>query len=319
MSEATPKGLWPAVTDIERLGGHRLRLYRMYDRDRALSNAITRLFSEWWVKFGPAFRRLDDCLPDLNEAMSTLENRVGVDNGRAYLHALHALGQEVGFDRIPMVGTPPVVVAGYLPSGMAQLHRYLWHLDKALLFEAAPADFKEPSLAVHRPRFVGLASFATPVPAVDGTIAGTQARWDPRAELLADARRRLPQVTGLPQTVVDRELRRIAAVGGYQFPDTSTKRSGVFRMDRDTLWAFWRIRHRWTYEGIAREWDRRHPGDIRLQVRQDDAVSPEEASEPWLMTAPEAAVGLIRKAVTTFASRARIDVRTGPGPRGEAR
>lgn len=316
-----PKGLWPAVTGLERIAFSRLRLYELYDGDNNVQDRLTRFYGEHWQPLGPAFRRLDDCLPDLSEADAALVDRVGRDRAHEYLDALTDLGQELGLDRIATVGTPPATIGGYLPSGIAQAHRYLWHLDKALLFDAAPVELKRSASGPTRPTFVYLASFGTAIPAVDTSIAGTDARWDPRSELLADARRRLREAARLPPDLIESELDRIAGAGSYQFPDTSSKRGEVYRLDRDAWWVWWRIRHRWTYEQIARRWERLHPDDFRMQYRLDDddearewaAQHPEEARSPVV---PQDAVGLVRKAVTTFAGRARVDVRTGPGRRG---
>src|SRR5207247_257343 len=129
------------------------------------------------------------------------------------LNVLAALAGAAGLDRLPMVGTPPVLIAGYLPSGHAQAHRYLWHLDKARLLEAANRRAERAPSDVHRPTFVALASFGTPIPQVDTSIAGTQARWDPRAEDLADARHRLRAETNLPRDTIDSELVRIGEDG----------------------------------------------------------------------------------------------------------
>src|SRR5450759_53613 len=319
MIGVAPKGLWPAVTDIERVAFSRLRLFEQYDRDDRIRDALIGFHGEWWSRLGGSLRRLDDCLPDLDDAERQLAELVGMGPAREYLGELGAIAAEAGLDRIPMVGKPPVVIAGYLPSGIAQAHRFLWHLDKALIWEAAPAGAKESLPPVQRPTFVSLASFGTPIPAVDTSIAGTHARWNPRAELLADARRRLPDETGLARETIEIELARIASEGGYQFPDTSTQRSGIWRLDRDAEWVWWRIRRRWTYGKIVREWQRLHPGDFRLQYRLDDDGAREwEAENPLgvgSLMAPAQAVGLVRKAVTTFAKRARVDVKTGPDRR----
>jgi hypothetical protein len=319
MIKRAAKGLWPAVTVIQRVASPRLRLYEHYDRDDRIQKALIQFHRDWWSRLGPRLRRLDDCLPDLDDAERQLAELVGVGPARDYFAELGALAAEAGLDRIPMVGPPPVVIAGYLPSGIAQVHRFLWHLDKALIWEAAPVEAKGSLPPVRRPTFVALASFGTSIPAVDTLIAGTDARWEPRTELLADARRRLRNETDLARDTIEAELARIADEGGYQFPDTSTQRSGIWRLDRDAEWVWWRIRRRWTYEQIVREWQRLHPGDFRLQYRLDDDGAREwEAENPLeagtLMAAAEA-VGLVRKAVTTFAQRARVNVRTGPGPR----
>ena len=46
-----------------------------------------------------------------------------------YVAGLRALAAEAGLDRIPMFGAPERAAAGYLPSGISQAHRFLWHLD----------------------------------------------------------------------------------------------------------------------------------------------------------------------------------------------
>ncbi|MFI5259310.1 MAG: hypothetical protein ACHQ01_06850 [Candidatus Limnocylindrales bacterium] len=313
-----PKGLWLAVTAIERVGFSRLRLYEHYDSDGWLNEALITFHLEWWSRLGRSLRRLDPCLPDLDDPERQLAELVGLREAHDYLGELAALATEAGLDRIPMVGVPPVVNFGYLPSGIAQAHCYLWHLDKALLWEASQAAGQRwPS--VPRPTFVILARFGTPIAAGDTSIAGTDSQWDPRTETRADARGRLPRETDLARDTIEAELARIADEGAYQFPDTSTQRGGISRLDRDVHWVWWRIRLRWTFAQIAQEWDRIYPRDIQLQAREDDNVAREceveLAHEPWLMTTPADAVGLIRKAVTTFARRARVDVTTGPGRR----
>lgn len=265
-----PKGLWPAVTDIERVAFSRLRLYERYDRDARIREALIQFHVEWWRRLGRRLRRLDDCLLDLDDAERQLADLVGLGPAHDYFGDLGALAAEAGLDRIPMVGTPPVVIAGYLPSGIAQAHRFLWHLDKALLQEGVQAGALRSARPVRRPTFVALASFGAPIPALDTSIAGTAARWDPRTELRADARRRLRNETNLTRKAIETELARIADEGGYQFPDTSSQRSGIWRLDRDAEWVWWRMRRRWTYERIAREWERLHPSDFRLQYRLDD-------------------------------------------------
>jgi len=319
MTGRLPKGSWPAVTDFARIGFSRLRLYELYERDDDLREALIQFHGEWWSRLGGSLRRLDDCLPDLDDAERHLADLVGVEPAHDYFEALGVLATEAGLDRIPKVGTPPLVIAGYLPSGIAQAHRFLWGLDKALIWEAASVAAKGSLPPVRRPTFVALASFGAPIPAVDTSIAETDARWDPRTELLADARRRLRRETNLTRGTIEAELTRIADEGGYQFPDTSTQRSGIWRLDRDAEWVWWRIRRRWTYERIAREWQRLHPGDFRLQYRLDDdearkwkADNPLEAGS---LMVPAEAVSLVRKAVTTFAQRARVHVMTRPGGR----
>lgn len=220
-----PKGLWPAVTDIERVAFSRLRLYEHYERDDRLRDALVQFHGEWWTGLGRSLRRLDECLLDLDDAERRLADLVGPELAHDYLADLGALAAEAGLDRIPMIGTP--LIAGYLPSGIAQAHRYLWRLDKALLWEAAPVEAKASLPPVRRPTFLALGSFGASIPAVDTAIAGTAARWDPRTEHLADARRRLRSETDLTRETIEAELIRIGKEGGYQFPDTSTQRGGI--------------------------------------------------------------------------------------------
>ena len=308
MAGGAPKGLWPAVTAIERVAYSRLRLYEHYDRDEELRQALLQFHRDWWTKFGRALRRLDDSLPDLGDAEHELANLVGTVTAHTYLGDLGMLAAAAGLDRIPMVGTPPVAVAGYLPSGIGQAHRFVWHLDKALMWEAARP--KASSRAVRRPTFVALASFGTPIPAVATSIAGTTAHWDPQSELLSEARRRLRREMDLAPETIEKELTRIGQDGGYQFPDTSTQRSGIWRLDRDALWTWWRIRWGWTYSQIAVEWERLHPGDHRLQTRADVFAQEWEARNPdelGNLVVPADANRLVRKAITTFAERARVD------------
>ena len=309
------KGILLALTDIERADFLRLRLYVHYDRDDELQAALIRYHRDWWDDLGPGLRRLDDCLPDLDDALGLLVDTIASRRVPDYFRALVALAEETGLGRIPAVGRPPVTAVGYLPSGLAQAHRFLWHLDKALLYEAAPPNPRLSAEPIPRPTFVGLNSFGPPVPAVDTAIRGSDARWDPRSETRAVARHRLRAETSLSSEQIEGELDRIAADGDYSFPDTPTERNGISRLERDAEWTWWRIRHRWTYRRIAEEWDRLHPRDVQLQVQQDRKLTREETREPWYMTNPTEAVGLVRKAVGTFARRARIRVDTGPGRR----
>ena len=309
-------GLWPAVTNVQRVAFSRLRLYEHYDGDDQIREALSQLHGEWWTRLGRSLRRLDDRLPDLDDGERQLADLVGPESGHEYLADLGALAAEAGLDRIPMIGTP--AVAGYLHSGVAQAHRFLWGLDKALLWEAAPDTAKGSLPPVGRPTFVALASFGASIPVVDTSIAETAARWDPRTELRADARRRLRSETDLTRETIEAELNRIGEEGGYQFPDTSTQRSGIWRLNRDSQWTWWRIRWGWTYTWIAEEWDGLHPGYHRLQSRADAFAREWEAKNPGEVGSlenPADAVRLVRKAVTTFAERARVDFRTGPGGR----
>jgi hypothetical protein len=93
---------------------------------------------------------------------------------------------------------------------------------------------------------------------------------------------------------------------------------GAPRLDRDAQWTWWRIRWGWTYGQIAEEWERLNPGDLRLQPRSDAFAREWEASYPdelGRLERPADAARLVRKAVTTFAERARVDFRRGPGRR----
>jgi hypothetical protein len=300
------------------MGGLRRRLYELYDQDEAMIGALVAFHSLWWDRIGSDLRRLDDCLPDYDDAEARLADRVGLRGASEYLGEFRAIVDDAGLDRIGMVGIPPVVVAGYLPSGSGQAHRYLWHLDKALLSERAAPKLRTPLPPIRRPTFETLSGFGAGVPVVNTVIAGTTARWDPRTELLAHARRRLHAETELDLETVEAELGRIRLEGSYRFPDTSTRRDGVWRLDRDAQWVWWRIRRRLRYAEIAREWAALHPNDLHLQLRADDEArkwdqdNPQEAASS---VEPADAVELVRKAVRVFAARAAVDVRTGPGRR----
>jgi hypothetical protein len=257
---------------------------------------------------------LEDGLLDDPDAEGRLAAHLGHRYTFEYFRALRAVTADAGLTRIP-----PVVQAGYLPSGVAQAHRFLWHLDKALLRERSSIPAARNLPQVLRPTFVALASFGAGEPILDARIAGTDTEWNPGAEARADARRRLRRQTVLPREAIEAELDRIAWEGGYRFPDTSTWRDGISRMDRDAQWVWWRIRRRWTYERIAREWWHRHPADFRLQRRGLDDVArkweAENPAEAGSLVNPAEAVDMVRKAISVFADRARIDVRTGPGRR----
>jgi hypothetical protein len=252
------------------MGGLRRRLYELYDQDEAMIGALVAFHSLWWDRIGSDLRRLDDCLPDYDDAEARLADRVGLRGASEYLGEFRAIVDDAGLDRIGMVGIPPVVVAGYLPSGSGQAHRYLWHLDKALLSERAAPKLRTPLPPIRRPTFETLSGFGAGVPVVNTVIAGTTARWDPRTELLAHTRRRLHAETELDLETVEAELGRIRLEGSYRFPDTSTRRDGVWRLDRDAQWVWWRIRRRLRYAEIAREWAALHPNDLHLQLRADD-------------------------------------------------
>jgi len=316
--ERPPRGEWPAVTDVEWMGGLRRRLYECYDRDEALIGVLVAFHSLWWDRIGSDLRRLDDCLPDYDDAEARLADRVGPRAANDYLREFRDIVEEAGLDRIGMVGTPPVVVAGYLPSGSGQAHRFLWHFDKALLSERAATKLRTPLPPIRRPTFMTLSGFGAGLPAVNTAIAGTTARWDPRTELLAHARRRLHDETELDPEAVEAELGRIRLESSYRFPDTSTRRDGVWRLDRDAQWVWWRIRRGLKYAEIAREWAALHPNDFHLQLRLDDEArkwdqdNPQEAASS---VEPADAVELVRKAVRVFAARAGVDVHTGPGRR----
>ncbi len=316
LTRGAPKGLWPAVTNVERIGGLRLRVYLHYDADTQVSDLITAFHSRWWDSVGAQLRRLDDCLPDTTDAIQSLADRVGdVATAAAYVSGLRNLAASVGLHRIPAVGSG-VIQVGYLPSGVAQVHRFLWHLDKALLWERAPQGLKRGIGRIERPSFFKLASFATPVPQIDTRIHGSGTNWDPRQETLAEARARLRRDTVLSLSAIEAELHRIASEGGYSFPDTSTIRGGIYRLDRDAQWVWWRIRHGWTYTRVAAEWTRMHPGDIRLQGPRDDLDARAwEREHPSERPSPDArdAAPHVRRAVTAFALKAVLDVQTGPG------
>ena len=74
-------------------------------------------------------------------------------------------------------------------------------------------------------------------------------------------------------------------------------------MDRDALWAWWRIRHLWTYARIAEEWQGLHPEEEWDLQPPPDAVPGDHNKH----------VSLVERAVARFAKRACIDVVTGPG------
>jgi hypothetical protein len=309
------KGYWLALTGVERVAGLRFRLYELYDRDVSLIEALVDFHARWWARIGRYLRRLDDCLPDTDDAWEVLAELVGPIVADAYLGDFHELVSGAGLDRIQLYGTPPVVVTGYLPSGAGQAHRFLWHLDKAILWERA-VGIPSRGGEVGRPTFVSLTSFGAGIPSIDTRILGTSTRWEPRTESLAKARRRLPDQTGLATETIEAELMRIARDGRYEFPDTSTVRENVWRLDRDAQWVWWRIRRRLTYAEIAAEWAALHPRDFHFQPRSDhdarqwDRDHPEEAGA---LTDPADAVEMVRKAVRVYARRAGVRAQTGPG------
>jgi len=319
-----PKGVLPAVTRVEWVAFLRLRLYALYDGDTTVYDNLVRFHSEWWNDIGTALRRLDDCLPDLRDADHRLADHIGSDKAGGYLSGLRTLAAELGLERFGAIGTPPVTIVGYLPSGLAQSHRFLWHLDKALLWEGQKGGSERVGRPVIRPTFVMLAAFGTPIRQVDTRIAGTGYAWDPREETRVDARRRIRRSTTLAPGSIEAELERIAQEGAYLFPDQSSQRGGIYRLERDAQWVWWRLRRRWTYERIAREWDWLHAGDIRLQLQTradepDETARRFESENPGVageMTIPAQATSQIRKAVTTFAARAAVNAATGPGRLG---
>jgi hypothetical protein len=326
------RGARPAVLGIEQVAGLRLRLYLLYDSDIGLVEALDDLHGRWWAVIGSHLRRLDECLPDLKDAERLLSDRVGAEPASDYLQALKSLALQVGLDRIPAFGTHPtnlplafpeerssltVPFTGYLPSGVAQMQRFLWHLDKAKLYETAEPRRAAPLGGVPRPTFMWLASFGMPISIVDMSIAGTEAQWDPRTETLADARRRLRAQTTLPREALETELARIAKEGKYLFPDTSSN------LDRDARLVWWRIRRSWTYEEVAAQSIQKDPWGHTLpaferhtQAPERNPESPEDAQRRMK---PAYAIDQVRKAVRIFARRAQVDVSTESGRRPNRR
>lgn len=307
-STGAPKGAWPATTRLERIGSHRLRLYRLYDDDAECVGELEAFHRSWgpWARHG--LRGPDeDCLPDLPDATEVLVARIGECEAAAYLTELGALATELGLARIPAVGDPLPIPLGYLQSGVAQAHRYVVKLDQALRAEqAVPALVRlghdlETATALAaaespRPTFTRLASFGAGIPDVDTSITA-DASWDPRTELFSSARRRLRRETKLSGREIDARLRRIVDSGAYLLPDTSP------HMDRDAQWAWWRIRHRWTYPRIAGEWLRLHPDEDWELQPPPDALPVNHPKH----------VSLVERAIARFARKASIDVVTGPG------
>lgn len=259
-----PKGAWPATTRLEQIGFHRLRLYRHYDDDADCIRELEAFHRSWGARVRTGLHGPDEeCLPDLPDVTEALVAGGNEQEAAAYLVSLRALATKLGLARLPAVGNPSPMLVDYLPSGVTQAHRYVVKVDHALRAEQAiPALIElghDPATAAAlvaegppSPTFTRLASFGAAIPDVDTSITA-DASWDPRTELLSSARRRLRRETTLSGRAIDARLREIVDSGGYLLPDTSP------RMDRDALWAWWRIRHLWTYPRIAEEWQRLHP------------------------------------------------------------
>jgi hypothetical protein len=304
----SPKGAWPAATRLEQIAFHRLRLYRLYDDDAECIGEIQAFHRSWGPQVLLGLRGLDEnCLPDLDDADSVVAARIGEPEAAAYLSQLGTLAAKLGLGRIPAVGDPKPIPLGYLPSGVAQAHRYLIQLVRALRAEQAIPELMElghhqataTALAAAgppRPTFTSLASFGAGIPEVDISITA-ETCWDPRTELLSSARRRLRRQTTLSGAAIDARLRRIIDSGGYLLPDTSS------RMDRDAQWVWWRIRHRWTYARIADEWLRLHPEEVWELEPPPDALPVNHPKH----------LSLVERAVARFAKKAQVDVVTGPG------
>jgi hypothetical protein len=196
--------------------------------------------------------------------------------------------------------------ASYQRSGVAQAHAYLWYLDKHRLPGRAPA-----------PSWTALASFGASVPDVDMRIGPTGASWDPRTELLSDARRRLVADVGIDPDVVERELIRIVDQGGYRLPDTRSGGGAIDNLDRAARWTFRRLRTLDSYRAIAEGWEADHPGNILSrprdpEARRWDAEHPDETGPAF---DPTMATDIVRKAIEQFAQNAEVDVRTSRGRR----
>jgi hypothetical protein len=303
-----PKGSLPATTRLEQVGFHRLRLYRLYDDDVECIGALNAFQQSWGPRVRQGLRSPDeDCLLDRDDADRVIADLIGQRDAVEYLAALQAVAEALGLRRIPAVGDPKPVLLDYLPSGVAQTHRYVVKLDDAFRAEQAVPALMELGLGREKatalaaagpplPTFTSLASFGAGIPNVDISITA-DANWDPRTELLSSARRRLRRETGLSGRTIDARLQAIADSGGYLLPDTSP------RMDRDALWVWWRIRHRWTYPRIADEWLRLHPDEDWDLRPPPDAVPGEHLRH----------VSLVERAIGRFARKALIDVVTGPG------
>lgn len=324
---AVRRGSQLAVTATEQVAGLRLRLYILYDDDVELRAAIEDFHEVWWARFGPQLRRLEEYLPNVDVAEQLLSVTIGAQFAAEYFQAIGSLAARSGLDRLPAVGSPPsrgfgtVRASGaegdYIPSGTAQIQKYLWHLDKAKLWEAAERNGSVPPGRVLRPTFAWLASFGTVVPKVDTSIAGTAAQWDPRVETLVDARRRLRRETPASGSVAEAEIERIVTDGKFIIPDTSSN------LGRDACFLWWRIRYRLTYRQIAAKSMRDLPGLLSPPTFADDPETrswnlehPEEARRQGT---PEEAIDQVRKAVRIFARRARVDRSTVPGRRPTSR
>jgi hypothetical protein len=305
------------------VAGLRLRLYILFDDDVQLRDALEHFHGVWWARFGPQLRRLEEYIPDVDGAEQLLSATIGAQSAADYFQAIGSLAARSGLDRLPAVGSPPGrgfdtvrasgAEADYVPSGTAQIQKYLWHLDKAKLWEAAERNEPLPSDRVLRPTFAWLASFGTVVPGVDTSIADTKVRWDPRLETLAAARRRLRREAPMSGSVAEAELERIVEDGKFILPDTSSN------LGRDAWFVWWRIRGRLTYEQIAAKSMSDLPGLLSpptfagdSEVRSWNREHPEEATPDMK---PREAIDQVRKAVRTFARLAGVDVSTAPGRR----
>jgi hypothetical protein len=321
MREASsPKGHWPALTQTEQIGGLRLRLYELYGDDHEVRGGINSLIAAWWDTVGPRLRR---CPPDPRETWNDRFEPFGRPGQElAYLDHVAYFARAVGLNRIREVPCDPEPLA----SGESLLHVLLWRLDRHRLAEAARS--RNRSLPEEPPpTFVQVASFWTSIPSVDIAV-GNGAQWNPRSETLADARPRLAGETGLPREHLDAELRRIVEEGEYLLPDTSTSRGGIPRLERDALWTYWRIRHRWTHTEIAAHWAALHPADTVSTARGDGlarAWEREHRGQEREVTDARDVAHQVRDAISRYGRLADIDVSTGPGrprsrdPDGQAR
>ena len=115
-----------------------------------------------------------------------------------------------------------------------------------------------------------------------------EAQWDPRAEPIESARRRLLAEAARQ---IDRELALLAdeaEAKGYRFRSHD-------EADRAIRWLFWKVRHRLSYGRIAQRWEREHPGDLRRRRRGEREGDPGDDAE------------LVKKAVVRMAERIGID------------